>query len=33
MVEYLQAILSPSNPVAVVGVITTILVLARQLSQ
>jgi hypothetical protein len=33
MVEYLHAVLSPSNPVAVVGVIAAILLLARQLSQ
>ena len=33
MIEYLQTLLSPSNPVGAVGVIAAILLLARQLSQ
>ena len=33
MIEYLQMVLSPSNPVGVVGIIAVILMLARQLSQ
>jgi len=33
MIEYLHSVLQPSNPVAVVGVIAAILLLARRLSQ
>lgn len=33
MVEYLQLVLAPSNPVAAIGIIGALLLLARQLSQ
>ena len=33
MVEYLQAALAPSNPVAAIGIIAALLLLVRQLSQ
>jgi hypothetical protein len=33
MVEYLQAVLEPSNPVAAIGIIGVLLLLVRQLSQ
>jgi len=33
MIEYLQSVLQPSNPVAAVGIIAAILLLAKKLSQ
>jgi hypothetical protein len=33
MLEYLHTVLEPSNPVAVVGLIAAIVLLARQLSK
>lgn len=33
MIEYIHTVLAPSNPVAAIGIIGALLLLARQLSQ